>query len=520
MLTGAGSDHAQPHGPQVTPSAVSGMRLHTPPGGVRKLNKRGAGIAFGLVLLVVSVAVAALVTKQQHQRDANVNKTYKPNSSQHFADSFLSGRPDGNIGAKPEPPDKPAPEPAKSASAGTQSDPAPGDRSDETEKTGKADRSDKPNETGRTEATATNPATDSTNPELQAQIVLHQQALRKLAETDELRRVKQQQEKMHAAVQSAISVNFNRAGDPTIAASHGEESGAGNRPLAGGYGGDTMQKLNAMRMAALGARTNEAGGVNISGALAGLGLGRGRVDYSDINRHAQKNAFVQRQQSEHMQATYLPHTRTKPLSNYEIKAGTVLPATLISGVNSDLPGQLLAQINHNVLDTATGEYVLIPQGAKLIGRYDNDVSYGQTRALVVWNRVIYPDGSSLSLQGMQGHDRQGYSGFMDRVNNHYFKVFGSAILMSFISGAITVSRDPGEDRDTRSNREVLNESLGREVGRVATELVRRNLRIAPTLEIRPGYRFAVVVNRDMVLAPYEPMQTLLRNRGRIPPVER
>lgn len=487
----------------VTPGPVSGIKLHTPPGGVRKLNRRGAGIAFGLTCMVVAIAGYALVTQERKPGDQEA-KSYEPTSSRQYASSLVKNQPEGTIGAESDVANNRNSD--SHASPSQQPDPPP----DDDVSAHKADET-----TDSNYRTARNVATDSMNLDLSARIAEHHATLRKLHDNDEIRRIKQQQEQMHAAVQSSIVVNFNRAGDPKLEAS-GQSGGTGaNSALAGNFGGGALDKLNDMRMAALNARTKESTGVNLRGALAGLGLGGSRADYSDINRHAQKSAFVDRQQAEQTDANYLPHTRTEPIAEFEIKAGTILPATLISGVNSDLPGQLLAQVSHNVLDTATGEYVLIPQGAKLIGRYDSDVSYGQSRALIVWNRIIYPDGSSLSLQGMQGHDTEGYSGFSDQVNNHYVRIFGSAILMSFVSGAITISSDTDPYSEFRSNRDVLNESMGREIGRVATELVRRNLRIAPTIEVRPGYRFAVVANKDIVLAPYEPMQTLLRNRGRV-----
>jgi len=237
------------------------------------------------------------------------------------------------------------------------------------------------------------------------------------------------------------------------------------------------------------------------------------TDYSDINRQDKKQSFVNDQPDADI---YLNERRTGPRSALEVKAGSVIPATLVTGVNSDLPGQLLAQVSHNVLDTVQGEYVLIPQGAKLIGRYDSQVTYGQERALVVWDRLIYPDGSSIRLKGMQGHDVQGYAGMKDRVNNHYARVFGSAILMSFVQAGIASSESEtnGFFATNPSPSDELRNALALEVGRVSTELIRRNLRIAPTLEIRPGYRFAVMVNKDMELPPYEPMQNLVKNRGR------
>ena len=254
------------------------------------------------------------------------------------------------------------------------------------------------------------------------------------------------------------------------------------------------------------------------GGAPRLTFGEPSLDTSDINRQDQKQAFTREASRPDNAQRYLDAYRLPPRSVLELKAGSIVPATLITGVNSDLPGQLLAQVSQNVLDSTHGEFVMIPQGARLIGRYDPQVTHGQERALVVWDRLIYPDGSSVHLKGMQGHDVQGYAGFRDRINNHYLRVFGSAFLMSFVQAGIATSQPNanGFGFGAPSAGDELRNALALEVGRVSTELIRRNLRIAPTLEIRPGFRFAVMVNKDMELPPYEPMQQLVTRRGRRP----
>ena len=120
------------------------------------------------------------------------------------------------------------------------------------------------------------------------------------------------------------------------------------------------------------------------------------------------------------------------ISPFELKRGSVIPATLVTGINSDLPGRITAQVSQNVYDSATGHQLLIPQGAKLFGRYDSDVSFGQSRVLVVWTDIIFPNGSTLQIGGMAGTDSAGYGGFKDKVDNHYLRTFGSAILVALI----------------------------------------------------------------------------------------
>ena len=193
-----------------------------------------------------------------------------------------------------------------------------------------------------------------------------------------------------------------------------------------------------------------------------------------------------------------------PRSPYQLRAGSVMPATLVSGVNSDIPGQIIAQVSHGVYDTPTGKHLLIPQGARLVGAYSSDVAFGQKRVFVAWQRIIFPDGKALDIGSMPGADSAGYSGFHDNVNNHYFRVFGSAFLMSGVVAAVSMSQDNGSaSRDQRRASDALSESLGQVFGTTIAQLISKNLNISPTLEIRPGYRFNVVATKDITFPkPY------------------
>lgn len=195
-----------------------------------------------------------------------------------------------------------------------------------------------------------------------------------------------------------------------------------------------------------------------------------------------------------------------PRSPFEIRAGFVVPATLISGINSELPGQISAQVSQAVYDTATGRHELIPQGARLIGSYSSDVAFGQARVLIAWQRILFPDGKALDIGSMPGADSAGYSGFRDKVNNHFGRLFGSAFLLSAVTAGVTLSQDNGNVGNNNSQRasDALSEALGQQLGQATAQLIARNLNIAPTLEIRPGYRFNVVVTRDMTFSkPYQ-----------------
>lgn len=201
---------------------------------------------------------------------------------------------------------------------------------------------------------------------------------------------------------------------------------------------------------------------------------------------------------------YLPNTREQAASPFEIRAGTVIPAVMVGGVDSDLPGQILGQVRENVYDTATGRYLLIPQGAKLIGTYDNRVTYGQSRVLVVWNRIIFPDGSSLDINGMPGADQGGYAGFYDEVDNHYIRIFGSALLLSLFSAGIQLSQPQPNvnSNNAYSSQQVIAGAIGQQLGNAGLSFIQRGMNLAPTLKIRPGYLFNVMVTKDIVLPVY------------------
>ena len=206
----------------------------------------------------------------------------------------------------------------------------------------------------------------------------------------------------------------------------------------------------------------------------------------------------------------LPHTRTagQPL---ELKTGAVIPGVMVTGINSDLPGNIIAQVSQNVFDTATGRQLLIPQGAKLFGVYDSRVIYGQERVLVAWNRIVFPDGSAVTMGAMPGADMVGNAGYTDEVNNHYFRIFGSAVLMSMITGGMSYSMDAlntsgnsGQGNQAPSLQDEMGSALAAQLGQATMQLLQKNLNIKPTLEIRPGYQFNVIVTKDMVFQrPYQ-----------------
>lgn len=190
-----------------------------------------------------------------------------------------------------------------------------------------------------------------------------------------------------------------------------------------------------------------------------------------------------------------------------VMTGSVIPATMVSGINSDLAGKIIAQVSQNIYDTPTGRHLLIPQGTKLFGTYGSEVIYGQDRVFVVWNRLIFPDGKNVDIGDMNGTDQSGYAGFNDKVNNHYLRLFGGAIMMSAITAGVTYTQDKysnnsNNDKVTASSS--MSQALGNQLGNTAVQLIQRNMNISPTIEIRPGYKLNVVVTKDIIFSkPYE-----------------
>ena len=201
--------------------------------------------------------------------------------------------------------------------------------------------------------------------------------------------------------------------------------------------------------------------------------------------------------------TTSPDRLAKPPSPYVVQAGTVIPAALITGIRSDLPGLITAQVTEPIYDTPTGRTRLVPQGARLIGTYDSQVSFGQSRVLLVWTRLILPNGRSIVLERQPGTDPAGYAGLEDQVDNHWKELIGAAALSTLL--AVGTEVNSGSDTGSTNNAivQALRRGAGDSINQAGQQVVRRNLNIQPTLTIRPGFPVRVIVNRDLVLEPYK-----------------
>jgi type IV secretion system protein VirB10 len=207
------------------------------------------------------------------------------------------------------------------------------------------------------------------------------------------------------------------------------------------------------------------------------------------------NASVERR-------TVSPDRVTKPASPYVVQAGTVIPGAMLTGIRSDLPGLITAQVTEAVYDTPTGRIRLIPQGARLIGTYDSQITFGQSRVLLVWTRLIMPNGRSIVLERQPGADAAGYSGLEDQVDNHWKELLGAAALSTLLAVGTEVNSGSDSNDGNSGIVQALRRGAGDTANQTGQQIVRRSLNIQPTLTIRPGFPVRVMVNRDLVLEPY------------------
>jgi type IV secretion system protein TrbI len=264
------------------------------------------------------------------------------------------------------------------------------------------------------------------------------------------------------------------------------------------------QEIEAARLSRLFASTNirelpSVAPTPASGATSDAGAASGPQPEADPvfaqNGQDRKLAFVNA--SADRRTTSVDRLES-PVSPYVVQAGAVISGALITGIRSDLPGEITAQISENVYDTPTGKYLLIPQGARLIGQYDSQIAFGQSRVLLVWTRLIMPNGKSIVLERQLGGDTAGYSGLEDEVDNHWGALLKAALLSTLLS----VGSEAGTSNNENSLVQAIRQGASQGVNQVGQRVVSRNLDIQPTLTIRAGFPVRVIVNRDLLLAPY------------------
>ncbi len=242
------------------------------------------------------------------------------------------------------------------------------------------------------------------------------------------------------------------------------------------------------------AASTAPGGAATTANLTGLGLPGQFTPTVQERAQERQLAFLNAAAD---RRTVAPDRVMPPASPYVLQAGAVIPAALITGIRSDLPGQITAQVTENIYDSPTGRILLVPQGTRIIGQYDNAVQFGQRRVLLVWNRLIFPNGRSIVLERQPGADAAGYAGLEDGVDYHWWDLAKAAGLSTLLSVGAELAIDD-EDRLLRAIRNGGQDTIN-DAGQ---EIIRRQLNVAPTLTIQPGFPVRVIVTRDLVLEPY------------------
>jgi type IV secretion system protein TrbI len=291
---------------------------------------------------------------------------------------------------------------------------------------------------------------------------------------------------------------------------------AQNAPSTGISGIDTEQQrlgqeIEAARLSRLFASTSirEVAASIAQAAAVGTSSMAVPNPTTQVTQPASDDAFTQNGQDRKLafvnasvdRRTTSPDRVVAPASSYVVQAGNIIPASLITGIRSDLPGQITAQVTENIYDSPTGYFLLIPQGARLIGIYDSQVAFGQSRVLLVWTRLIMPNGRGIVLERQPGANTGGYAGLEDEVDNHWGALFKAAALSTLLG----VGSELGSTTGTGGNSDVitaLRRGSSDTLNQTGQKVVQRNLNIQPTLTIRPGFPVRVIVNRDLVLELY------------------
>jgi type IV secretory pathway VirB10-like protein len=251
----------------------------------------------------------------------------------------------------------------------------------------------------------------------------------------------------------------------------------------------------------LGAASNRATGLSSPGnnqdsTPSGIGPSGG----ANQTHQQEKEAFLTQGAAVE---PYLSKPLLNPISKYELKAGSVIPGALVTAINTDLPGEVIGQVTENVYDSISGNYLLIPQGSKLLGKYQSLVTNGQNRALVVWQRLIYPNGNSIVLDGMPGTDESGAAGLQDKVDYHLDKLAEGTALSTALAYAGNLARNPNSSSGN-NGQDVIGDTVAQQANRIGEKIIDRELDVQPTITIRQGWPLRVLVNKDMILEPYVP----------------
>lgn len=239
--------------------------------------------------------------------------------------------------------------------------------------------------------------------------------------------------------------------------------------------------------------------------------GQSGMSYGDTNDQKGKEKFLAQARKSDFNG-YLKSTPKKRLSDFEIAAGSIIPAVMLTKLDTDLPGPVYARVTSNVFNDVPGHEgeILIPANSRLTGHYSSNVSMGQTRILVAWDEIQFPNKTTINLRGMEGLDSTGQAGFHDIVDNHYMRIFGAAIILSFFTAAseMSIPSNAGSALTAPSEASVAQGAVGQNMGMVGSQMIQNQMNIQPTLRVRPGYQCNVYVSKTMFFASaYHPDKT-------------
>lgn len=298
------------------------------------------------------------------------------------------------------------------------------------------------------------------------------------------------------------------AADMALTADLSKGNPGGGMRFGGGGGegdaADPLARLAGIRTAAM--NGIQPGQAQATPSLSGL-LGGGAVNPANLQLGGDPTVAAQERNREFLkeagESGYLPEMVKKRIGGHELAAGSIIPAVMLTGINSDLPGVITAQVRQTVYDTFDESTRIVPQGSRLVGRYSSQVASGQERVLVAWDELIFPNGNRINLRGMSGVDGVGQAGFHDKVDNHFFRTWGSAFMVSLLGVGAQLSQPqnaPYSAAPTAASQSAA--AAANSLNEAGTKVLEKNMNISPTLQIRPGYVFNIIVNKSVLLPAY------------------
>lgn len=489
IFRSGGKPEGDPADPSINVAAMDGpgqtFEIHTPPPGTKRLSKKGQFLLLGGVSMVASAILIGVMISGKSGGNTESKKQLTANDAPGQAPAYKESAEDIQRRTA-----------MASATAANQS---PGQAPDGMQRGPLTTRSSPPNG-GTAGTSATNGGASPPSP----------------AESHKLWLQKRKYERLQGLIMAADSAetsDINKGGSALAS-----KSVAGASYTAGGDSDNVTaglsQKMVSANVRAVNARTaaaaESARSANMPTGVLGTNTNTGYLptQQSTAGTASQEPAVAAQARNktfmkEAADSGYLPEILKPRMGEFELTAGSVIPAVMLSGINSDLPGTIVAQTRQTVYATNDPDALLIPQGSRLVGRYSADVAYGQSRVLAAWDELILPNGSRIALRGMSAADGQGQSGIEDQVNNHFWRTWSSALLVSMLGVAAQQSQPQNQGAfNTPSANAQATAAAMNSLSDVSSKILQKSLNISPTLQVRPGMAFNVMVNRSIILPTY------------------